>query len=146
MPKVRKTPSLSSLSRNDLNIPSERQSHHTTGMRDLVIHLLGHHGPPFSGCGRLFSGCKRLDDLPSHLQHYINRRVGVKLPQHLLPLFCCAAEKFDHSRSSFTVFSIKASLCFSFVTRERASEKIKNIQLCQNARNSASNGQGALNS
>jgi hypothetical protein len=117
MPKVRKTPSLSSLSRNDLNIPSERWSHHTTGTRDLVVHLLGHYGPPFSGCGRLFSGCEWLDDSPSHLQHYINRWVGVKLPQHLLLLHCCAAEKFDHSRSLFTVLSIEASLCFSFVTR-----------------------------
>jgi hypothetical protein len=117
MPKVRKTPSLSSLSRNDLNIPSERWSHHTTGTRDLVIRLLGHYRPPFSGCGRLFSGCERLDDSPSHLQHYINRRVDVKLPHHLLLLHCCAAGKFDHSRSLFTVFSIKASFCFSFVTR-----------------------------
>jgi hypothetical protein len=125
MPKVRKRPSLSSLSRNDLNIPSERWSHHTTGTRDLVIHLLGHYGPPFSGCGRLFGGWERLDDSPSHLQHYINRRVGVKLPQHLLPLFCCAAKKFDHNQSSFTILSIKASFCFNFVTRERASEKTK---------------------
>jgi hypothetical protein len=109
--------SLSSLSRNDLNIPSERWSHHTMCTRDLVIHLLGHYGPPFSGCGRLFSGCERLDDSSSHLQHYINKRVGVKFPPHLLSLYCCAAEKFDHSRSLFIIFSIKASLCFSFVTR-----------------------------
>jgi hypothetical protein len=121
MPKVRKTPSLSSLSRSDSNILNERRSHHRTGTRDLVIHLLGHYGPPVSGYGRLFGGCERLDDSPSHLQHYINRRVGVKLPQHLLPLFYCAAEKFDHSRSSFTVFSIEALFCFSFVIRERES-------------------------
>jgi hypothetical protein len=119
MLKVRKTPSLSSLSRNNLNIPSVRWSHHTTGTRDLVIRLLAHYGPPFSGCGRLFSGCERLDDLTSDLQHYINRRVGVKLPQHLLLLHCCAAEKFDHNRSLFTAFSTKASFCFSFVTRGR---------------------------
>jgi hypothetical protein len=125
MPKVRKTPSLSSLSRNDLNIPSEGRSQHTTGTRDLMIHLLGHYGPPFSGCGRLFGGCERLDDSPSHLQHYINRQVGVKLPQHLLPLFCCAAEKFDHIRCSFTVSSIEASFCFSFVMRERESFRKK---------------------
>jgi hypothetical protein len=117
MSKVRKTPSLSSLSRNDLNIPCARWSHHRTGTRGLVICLLAHYGPPFSGCGRLFIRCERLDDLPSHLQHYINRRVGVKLPQHLLLLYCCAAGKFDHSRSLFTVFSIKASFCFSFVIR-----------------------------
>jgi hypothetical protein len=112
-----KTPSLSSLSRNDLNILSERWSHHTMGTRDLVIHLLGHYGPSFSGCERLFSGCERLDDSPSHLQHYINRRVGVKLPQHLLLLHCCAAKKFDHNQSLFTILSIEASFCFSFITR-----------------------------
>jgi hypothetical protein len=132
MPKVRKTPSLSSLSRNDLNIPSVRWSHHTTGTRGLVIRLLAHYGPPFSGCGRLFSGCERLDDLPSHLQHYINRRVGVKLPHHLLLLHCCAAKKFDHNRSLFTVFSIKASFCFSFVTRGSFGKATKSHQLRQN--------------
>jgi hypothetical protein len=67
----------------------------------------------------------------------------VKLPQHLLLLYCCAAEKFDHRRSLFTVFSIKGSLCSSFVTR---GSFVKNNQLRQNARNSTSNGQGALNS
>jgi hypothetical protein len=46
-----KTPSFSSLPRNDLNIPREWWSYHTTGTRDLVIQLLGHHGPPFSECG-----------------------------------------------------------------------------------------------
>jgi hypothetical protein len=143
MPKVQKTPSLSSLPRNDLNISSEGWSHHTMGTRDLVIQLLGHYGPPFSECGWLFSGCERLDDSPSHLQHYINRRVVVKLPQHLLLLYYCAAEKFDHRRSLFIVFSIKGSLCSSFVTR---GSFVKNNQLRQNARNSTSNGQGALNS
>jgi hypothetical protein len=63
-----------------LNIPSARRSDHTAGTRDLVIHLLAHYGPPFSGCGRLFIMCERLDNSPSHLQHYINRWVGVKLP------------------------------------------------------------------
>jgi hypothetical protein len=132
MPKVRKTPSLSSLSRNDLNIPSVRWSHHTMGTRDLVIRLLAHYGPPLSGYGRLFSGCERLDDLPSHLQHYINRRVGVKLPQHLLLLHCCAAEKFSHSRSLFIVFSIETSLCFSFVIRRSFDKATKSHQLRQN--------------
>jgi hypothetical protein len=87
------------------------------GTRDLVICLLTHYGPPFSGCGRLFSGCERLDDLPSHLQHYINRRVGVKLLQHLLLLHCFSAEKFDHSQSLSTIFSIQALIFFSFVIR-----------------------------
>jgi hypothetical protein len=51
MPKVQKTPSLSSLPGNDLNILSEGWSHHAAGTRDLVIQLLGHYGPPFSECG-----------------------------------------------------------------------------------------------
>jgi hypothetical protein len=113
-----KTPSMSSLLRNDLNIPSVWRSHHSTSTRGLVIRLLARYGPPFSGCGRQFSGCERLDDLPSHLQHYINRWVGVKLPQHLLLLHCCATKNFDHSQSLFTIFSIKASYCFfSFIIR-----------------------------
>jgi hypothetical protein len=33
-----------------------------------------------------------LDDSPSLLRHYINRRVGVKLPQHSLLLHCFAAK------------------------------------------------------
>jgi hypothetical protein len=135
-----KTPSLSSLPRNDLNILSVRRSHHKTGTLDQVIRFLAQYGPPFSGCGRLFNGCDRLVDLPSHLQHYIYRRVGVKLPQHLLLLHCCAAKKFDHIRSLFTVLQIKAS------SQEGASAKIKSFQLCQDTRNSASNGQGPFNS
>jgi hypothetical protein len=115
-----------------LNIPSARRSHHTTGMRDLVIHLLAHYGPPFRGCGRLFSMCERLADSPSHLQHYINRRVGVKLPHHLLLLHCCAAEKFDRSRSLFIIYSIKASSCFSFVIRGSFDKIAKSHQLLQN--------------
>jgi hypothetical protein len=132
MPKVRKTPSLSLLSRNNLNISSARWSHHTTGTCDLVIHPLAPYGPPFSGCGRLFSGYKRLDDLPSYLQHYINRQVGVKLPQHLLLLPCCATEKFDHSRSFFIVFSIRASSWLSFVIRGSFGEITKSHQLRKN--------------
>jgi hypothetical protein len=115
-----------------LNIPSARWSHHTMGTRDLVIHLLAHCGPPFSGCGRLFSGCERLDDSPSHLQHYINRRVGVKLPHHLLLLHYCAAEKFDHIRSLFIVFSIKALSCFSFAIRGSFGKIAKSHQIRQN--------------
>jgi hypothetical protein len=115
-----------------LNIPSARWSHHTTSTRDLVIHLLAHCGPSFSWCGRLFSGCGRPDDSPSHLQHYINRRVGVKLPQHLLLLHCCATEKFEHSRSLFIVFSIRASSWFSFVIRRSFGKIAKSQQLRQN--------------
>jgi hypothetical protein len=58
----------------------------------MQVHLLGFCGPPFSGCERLFVRCKRLDDSPSYLQHYINRRVGVKLLHHSLLLRCFAAK------------------------------------------------------
>jgi hypothetical protein len=56
MPKVRKTPSLSSLSRNDLKIPSAKWSHHRAGTHDLVILLLAPCGPPFSEREQLFGG------------------------------------------------------------------------------------------
>jgi hypothetical protein len=42
--------------------------------------------------GDCLFGAGDLDDLPSHLWHYINRRVGVKLPQHSLLLHCFAAK------------------------------------------------------
>jgi hypothetical protein len=115
-----------------LNIPSARWFHHTTGTRDLAIHLRVHCGPPFSGCERLFSGYERHDDSPSHLQHYIHRRVGVKLPQHLLLLHGCDAEKFDHSRSFFIVFSIRASSWFRFFIRGSFSKIAKSHQIRQN--------------
>jgi hypothetical protein len=38
------------------------------------------------------SGAENLDDSPSHLRHYISRRVGVKLPQHSLLLHYFAAK------------------------------------------------------
>jgi hypothetical protein len=49
--------------------------------------LVAHRSMSVGGC---FSGAEDLDDLPSHLRRYINRRVGVKLPQHSLLLYCCA--------------------------------------------------------
>jgi hypothetical protein len=72
--------------------PRARWPRHAAVTRVLAIHLLRLCGPPFRGCGRLFVRCGRLDDLPSHLRHYINRRVGVKLPQHSLLLHCFAAK------------------------------------------------------
>jgi hypothetical protein len=42
--------------------------------------------------GGCLSGAEDLDDSPSYLRHYINRRVGVKLPQHSLLLHCFAAK------------------------------------------------------
>jgi hypothetical protein len=42
--------------------------------------------------GDCLFGVGDLDDSPSHLRHYINRRVDVKLPQHSLLLRCFAAK------------------------------------------------------
>jgi hypothetical protein len=42
--------------------------------------------------GGCLSGAEDLDDSPSHLRHYINRRVDVKLPHHSLLLRCFAAK------------------------------------------------------
>jgi hypothetical protein len=42
--------------------------------------------------GDCLFGAGDLDDSPSPLQHYINRQVGVKLPQHSLLLHCFAAK------------------------------------------------------
>jgi hypothetical protein len=50
---------------------------------------VAHHTVSVGDC--LF-GAEDLDDSPSHLRHYINRRVGVKLPQHSLLLHCFAAK------------------------------------------------------
>jgi hypothetical protein len=90
-PKVQKTPSLSSLSRND------------TVFERVAV-------PPCSECEQLFAWCKNPDDSPSYLQHYINRQVGVKLPQHSLLLHCFAAKNFNHSRSLTFAFKRSSSL------------------------------------
>jgi hypothetical protein len=50
---------------------------------------VAHRSVSAGGC---LSGAEDLDDSPSHLRHYINRRVGVKLPQHSLLLHCFAAK------------------------------------------------------
>jgi hypothetical protein len=42
--------------------------------------------------GDCLFGAGGLADSPFHLRHYINRRVGVKLPQHSLILHCFAAK------------------------------------------------------
>jgi hypothetical protein len=74
MPKVRNTPSLSSLPRNDYNIPGVERS---TVQRVQAAWRF---------------------TFP--LQHYINRRVGEELQQYSLPLHCFAIKKCNH-RGSF---------------------------------------------
>jgi hypothetical protein len=45
-----------------------------------------------ASAGDCLFGARDFDDSPSHLRHYINIRVGVKLPQHSLLLHCFAAK------------------------------------------------------
>jgi hypothetical protein len=49
--------------------------------------------------GNCLFGAEDLDDPPSYLRHYINRRVGVKLPQHSLLLQCFAAKKLTEAEA-----------------------------------------------
>jgi hypothetical protein len=108
---VRKTPSLSSLSRNDTTF--ERVA--VPPCRFTVLVFAAH---TFSGCEQLFIWCKNPDDSPSYLQHYINGRVGVKLPQHSLLLHCFAAKIFNHSRSLTFAFKRSSNLVFASLEEE----------------------------
>jgi hypothetical protein len=49
--------------------------------------------------GDCLFGAEDLDDLPFHLRHYINRRVGMKLPQHSLLLHYFAAKKLTKAEA-----------------------------------------------
>jgi hypothetical protein len=116
-----KTPSLSLLSRNDHKISSARWSHHAAGKRVLAIHLLGFCGPPLSECGRLFVRCGRLDDSPPHLRHYINRRVGVKLPKHslLLPYFAAKKLTIAEAYSPHSTEALNRSTAVDFASSQK---------------------------
>jgi hypothetical protein len=57
---------------------------------------VAHRSVSAGGC---LSGAGDLDGSPSHLRHYINRRVGVKLPQHSLLLHCFAAKKLTKAEA-----------------------------------------------
>jgi hypothetical protein len=66
------------------------------------------------GAGGCATRCGKLDDLRSHLRHYINKRVGVKLPQHSLLLHCFAAKNLTiaeacllhHQRKPFILLKL----------------------------------------
>jgi hypothetical protein len=94
----------------------------------VQVHYSGFCGPPFSGCEQLFAWCKNPDDSPSYLQHYINKRVGVKLPQHSLLLHCFAAKIFNHSRSFDFRIQTKLQFGVCFVRRRASEEKVINFQ------------------
>jgi hypothetical protein len=51
------------------------------------------------GAGDCSSDAEDFDDSPSHLRHYINRPVGVKLPQHSLLLHCFAAKNLTIAKA-----------------------------------------------
>jgi hypothetical protein len=132
---------MSSLPGNDHNIPSMKWSHHATGTRVLAIHLLGFCGPSFSECGRLLVRCGRLDDSPSHLRHYINRRVGVKLPQHSLLLHYFAAKNLTIAEACSS-HSTEAPLLVLLRHKRRSFGKIKKVN--NFIKNSSLNGNGTF--
>jgi hypothetical protein len=84
----------------------------------MQVHYSGFCGPPFSGCKQPFAWCKNPDDSPSFLQHYINKRVGVKLPQHSLLLHCFAAKIFNHSRTLTFAFERSSNLASASLEEE----------------------------
>jgi hypothetical protein len=90
----------------------------------MQVHCSDFCGPPFSGCEQLFAWCKNPDDTPYYLQHYINRRVGVKLPQHSLLLHCFAAKISNHSRSLIFAFKRSSNLVFCFIRKIAPEEKV----------------------
>jgi hypothetical protein len=108
----------------------------------MQVHCSDFCGPPFSGCEQLFAWCKNPDDSPSYLQHYINRRVGVKLPQHSLLLHYFAAKISNHSRSLIFAFKRSSNLVFASSKNSFGREGYyfpRNF-----SRNSKLNGQSAL--
>jgi hypothetical protein len=76
--------------------------------------------------GDCLFGAGDLDNLPSHLRHYINRRVGVKLPHHPLLLHCFAAKNLAIAKALFIV--LKRSAAFdSASSQEEELRKIKKV-------------------
>ena len=98
----------------------------------MQVHYFGLCGPPRSGCEQLFAWCKNPDDSPSYLQHYINRRVGVKLSQHSLLLHCFAAKIFNHSRSLSLAIRRSSSLKPTSSEEKASGEKVFSSQEIQN--------------
>jgi hypothetical protein len=73
--------------------------------------------------GDCLFGARDLDDSPSHLRHYINRRVGVKLPQHSLLLHCFAAKILIKAEAYFLHPQPKLFSLLKLRNKERASAK-----------------------
>jgi hypothetical protein len=87
----------------------------------------------------------QLGDSPSHLQHYINRPVDVKLPQHSLPLRCCAVINLTIAKA-FSLHSRANHHLELASSKEGASSKnCKNISFVKTAKKSSSDGRSTLN-
>ena len=96
----------------------------------MQVHYFGFCGPPCSGCEQLFAWCKNPDDSPSYLQHYINRRVGVKLPQHSLLLHCFAAKNLTIAEA-WLLHSNEAPLWILLRQKKGFGKKVINFQKLQ---------------
>jgi hypothetical protein len=86
---------------------------------------VAHRSVSAGGC---LSGAEDLDDSPSHLWHYINRRVGVKLPQHSLLLHYSAAKILTKAEACYGILIRSYLFYSSFITR-KCFGKVKNFQL-----------------
>jgi hypothetical protein len=118
--------------------------HDASSIRVLAIHLLKFCGPPFSECRRLFIRCGRLGDSPSRLQHYINRRVGVKLPQHSLLLHYFAAKNLTIDEACLLHLTEAPLLLLLRLKRELRQKYKRSTISSKIVRNSPSNGKGTF--
>jgi hypothetical protein len=79
------------------------------------------------------SGAKDLDDSPSHLRHYINRRVGVKLTHHSLLLHCFAAKIL--TKAEACLLHPQPKLFTLLKLRKKKKLRNRNFQLSQKTKN-----------
>jgi hypothetical protein len=80
-----------------------------------------------ASAGDCLFGAGDLDDSPSHLRHYINRRVGVKLPQHSFLLHYFAA-KILVIAEALSSCSDETSLLIMLRHKRKSFGKIKKSQ------------------
>jgi hypothetical protein len=78
--------------------------------------------------GDCLSGAEDLNDLPSHLWHYINRWVGVKLSQHSLLLHCFATKTLTKAEACLLHLHPKLFVLLKLRNKKNFG-KVKNFQL-----------------
>ena len=99
----------------------------------MQVRYFGLCGPPHSECEQLFAWCKNPDDSPSYLHLYINRHVGVKLPQHSLLLHCFAAKNLTIAKA-WLLHSNEAPLWILLRHKKSFGKKVIDFQKSSTAR------------